>query len=494
MGVADQGRWHGTRRYRAAPRAVLGAGLILILLVPGTAYATTPTTTPSIGPPSIGPSSIGLSIGPPSIGPSSIGPSSTTRPTATTTPAPTTTTTTSPAQLENAAIRVRQQHVVTANHLLPLDLAQGAVSEYTADTQSDTQAVATDQGTQTAAAAALTAATTRLNGDRRTVTADTASLFRTEQALSLDRTRLAAIAMGMYTGALTNPQPANVQLLEEEQDRIIDTAEVEVVAGDVDSHLHGDLAAARTATTRRDRAAAVVDTDDRTRAADQVQAFQAAARTADAQAVLVSDDRRLAQADKSLDAAESSLTAALASITGPSGAQPGKLSLRGGSALTSQQLVAWFTAQGYVDLTAAPIEDLAAWYIQSGAQEGVRGDVAFAQAVLETGGFSSPDAVDLSNFAGIGHCDTCAVGWGFPSPHLGVLGHVQLLRIFADKGPGPPHAPPPVLPALTPAAVGVAGCCATVESLTGVWATDPTYGQQILSIYGSMLDFALAPQ
>jgi flagellum-specific peptidoglycan hydrolase FlgJ len=36
-----------------------------------------------------------------------------------------------------------------------------------------------------------------------------------------------------------------------------------------------------------------------------------------------------------------------------------------------------------------------------------------------------------------------------------------------------------------------AGCCPSVESLTGVWATDPTYGRQILSIYQSILDFAL---
>jgi len=178
--------------------------------------------------------------------------------------------------------------------------------------------------------------------------------------------------------------------------------------------------------------------------------------------------------------------------SGPAAVPPGQVSILGGAALTTTQLVGWFNSRGYVDFTSAPIEQLAAWYMRDGAEVGVRGDVAFAQAVLETGGFGSPDAVSLSNFAGIGHCDTCASGWTFPSPEGGVLGQVQLLRIFADSHPPPQGAPAPVLPSLTPAKEISAGCCSTVESLTGVWATDPTYGQQILAIYGDMLGYALS--
>jgi hypothetical protein len=169
------------------------------------------------------------------------------------------------------------------------------------------------------------------------------------------------------------------------------------------------------------------------------------------------------------------------------------LSLLGGSALTASELAAWFNWEGYADLTSAPIDKLAGWYISYGQKMGVRGDVAFAQAVLETGGFASPDAVDINNFAGIGHCDTCASGFSFPSPEKGVLGHVQLLRIFATTAAPPPHAPPPVLDLLTPAQQPRAGCCSTVQSLTGVWATDPTYGAQILGIYQQMLDYAIDP-
>jgi hypothetical protein len=118
----------------------------------------------------------------------------------------------------------------------------------------------------------------------------------------------------------------------------------------------------------------------------------------------------------------------------------------------------------------------------------VRGDVAFAQAILETGGFSSPDAVNLNNYAGIGHCDTCSTGWAFPSPRGGVDGQLQLLQIFAGGTPPDPIAP--VLAALVPSKESSLGCCSTWEALTGVWATDPTYGSQILSIYQQMLQFA----
>jgi hypothetical protein len=65
------------------------------------------------------------------------------------------------------------------------------------------------------------------------------------------------------------------------------------------------------------------------------------------------------------------------------------------------------------------VEDFARWFIEEGQAEGIRGDIAFAQAVLETGGFANNDSVLANNFSGIGHCDTCESGWRFPSPQMG---------------------------------------------------------------------------
>lgn len=391
-----------------------------------------------------------------------------------------------------AGLRAQQDMVVTRNHQGAIDLARLAVSETAATVAGDQAAVASDQADQERAAGALVAATVRLSVDHAALVAAIAHRRQADATVAADRTRLRAIAIGMYTGALTNPQPASLRELEAEQQQVIDAAEVGLVARVVDADLHSDLAADRQAVASERAAAGRVVADRSQLAAATRTEEEAAARTTRDRAALASDSGRLAAADRQLATAEAQLAVALRAVAGPPSAPSGQLSLLGGPALDAAQMVAWYQAQGYVDLTTAPIAQLAAWYLQAGTYEGVRGDVAFAQAVLETGGFSSPDAVDFSNFAGIGHCDTCATGWRFPSPAGGVLGQVQLLRIFAAAGPPPRGAPRPVLPVLTAAKQMRAGCCATVESLTGVWATDPTYGSQILAIYASMLEGALS--
>ena len=40
--------------------------------------------------------------------------------------------------------------------------------------------------------------------------------------------------------------------------------------------------------------------------------------------------------------------------------------------------------------------------------------------------------------------------------------------------------------------LGVKGCCPTWYSLTGTWATAPTYGPVILGLYQQVLDHAAA--
>ena len=63
----------------------------------------------------------------------------------------------------------------------------------------------------------------------------------------------------------------------------------------------------------------------------------------------------------------------------------------------------------------------------------MRGDVAFAQSILETGGFANPgSAATDNNFAGIGWCDSCKHGFNFPDAQTGVRAQLQLLRIYVD--------------------------------------------------------------
>jgi hypothetical protein len=165
----------------------------------------------------------------------------------------------------------------------------------------------------------------------------------------------------------------------------------------------------------------------------------------------------------------------------------------GPSRLTADDLVA------YVDSLrlnpaphlTVPMRTLAEMYISEGSAEGIRGDVAFAQSVLETGAFTFPghgllDPVD-NNFAGIDACDSCKHGDRFASALDGVRAQIQLLRVYAD----------PTLNSITDFAHPVAllheprlrstGFAQTWYALGGRWATGPNYGFHIYDIYLQMV-------
>jgi hypothetical protein len=129
------------------------------------------------------------------------------------------------------------------------------------------------------------------------------------------------------------------------------------------------------------------------------------------------------------------------------------------------------------------------FYISEGNAEGVRGDVAFAQAMVETGAFTSP-LTRHNNYAGIGACDSCATGFDFADPQLGVRAQMQLLHAYADKSLSLVDLANPAVGA-NPDHLSVRGCCSTWNKLTGTWATDPNYGPKIMTVYLSMLQYAL---
>ena len=388
-------------------------------------------------------------------------------------------------------VQAAQDQVITANHRPIIGMATFAVDAYTTDVTATQNAIAVDHQTAAGATLVMQAADRRLVVDQADLGTARVAEYLADRAVAADQDQLQALAIGAYTGESANPIAQTFSSPSEAQSALFAYNEVSIVADDVEYQFHHDLGVETAAVHHREAEFRLV-TDDRNTAAAAVRDAQAAAaRIGTDTASLNSYEGQLSVARYRLAVAQSDLQAALAAVANPSSVPVGQVSLLGGSALSAGQLVAWYNSQGYVDLTGASINQLASWYIQSGQETGVRGDVAFAQAVLETGGFSSDDAVTLSNFAGIGHCDTCAAGWAFPSPQGGVLGQVQLLYIFADKGPSVSGAPAPVLPQLTVANQFEAGCCDTISSLTGVWATDPTYGTQITSIYSSILSFTL---
>jgi hypothetical protein len=371
-----------------------------------------------------------------------------------------------------------------------IELAQLAVDNAQSALSKDHAVLAGDQKTAAEASSAESAAAAAVNSEQSDLGRAASGEAFAQARLSADRTRLQSFALALYVGNPTGVLPTTLHGLEQNQEAVFDQDEGELVGEFVITNLHTDRSAADSAARLHRQLIKMVAGDQGKLALSQHKAASAALVVATDQRRLTSDEGELATDQNQLNKANASLTAALANIPGPLPAATGGITLMGPSTLSPNQLAGWFSAQRYVDLTNTAISQLAAWYVQAGNALGIRGDVAFAQAVLETGGFSSPDAVGLNNYAGIGHCDSCAAGWQFPSPQDGVIGHLQLLRVFAGGGAPPKGAPAPVLPSLVSSQIGESGCCATWESLTGVWATDPTYGIKILTMYLQMLNFA----
>ena len=126
--------------------------------------------------------------------------------------------------------------------------------------------------------------------------------------------------------------------------------------------------------------------------------------------------------------------------------EAGTITVMGDSELTGEQITAWFEARGvHYQLSGdTTIGELADLFVEEGAAEHVRGDIAFAQAILETGSFGH--ATD-NNYGGIGACDSCNGEIAFPTPRDGVRGQIQMLKNYADPESraanlaNPPSAP-----------------------------------------------------
>ncbi len=127
-------------------------------------------------------------------------------------------------------------------------------------------------------------------------------------------------------------------------------------------------------------------------------------------------ETRVSDLRKSIDDARTQIAVSLAGIHDFETAATSATSpILGPSQLTAKQMADYIVAQHYSPRITVPIAVLAEFYLDEGARTGVRGDVAFAQSILETGGFANPgSAATDNNFAGIGWCDSCAHGFDFP--------------------------------------------------------------------------------
>jgi hypothetical protein len=177
---------------------------------------------------------------------------------------------------------------------------------------------------------------------------------------------------------------------------------------------------------------------------------------------------------------------------------PGSLSVQGPSSVTAAQITAWFNGRtphpSGTYAASVPIQTLAQLFVEEGAAEGIRGDVAFVQSVLETGWFRFPGSVPASynNFAGIGATGPGGVPAQFPDARTGVRAQIQHLKAYADATATSCTVPPLANPCVDPRfdLVTPKGKASTWNQMgNGNWATSTTYAQKILSLFAEMLAF-----
>lgn len=131
------------------------------------------------------------------------------------------------------------------------------------------------------------------------------------------------------------------------------------------------------------------------------------------------------------------------------------------------------------------------YYILEGKNEGVRGDIAFAQSCLETGNFTfSGSAVSLNqnNFAGIGVTKNGMKGNSWDTPQLGIRAQIQHLKAYASDERLLGECIDPRFYYVKRNSAPYAEWLGIQENPNGGgWAAGKNYGQKILDILAKII-------
>jgi uncharacterized protein YlxW (UPF0749 family) len=168
--------------------------------------------------------------------------------------------------------------------------------------------------------------------------------------------------------------------------------------------------------------------------------------------------------------------------------------IMGPTVLNADEMAAWLrSTSSSVRLSGGmTLELVAQMYVDEGTAENVRGDVAFAQAYIETGGFSAGGSEN--NFSGLGACDGCGGQNRFPTALDGIRAQIQLLKAYAGGGaltnPASPYWWGGDAMAATQKyeSFGGTGSAPTWRQMGGgKWASDGGYSGKVLGTYDKMI-------
>ena len=155
---------------------------------------------------------------------------------------------------------------------------------------------------------------------------------------------------------------------------------------------------------------------------------------------------------------------------------------------TQQQCVKYLLRNNPRPNLKVSAEEIVAYYYEEGRREGIRPDVAFCQALKETGFFRyGGDVVpEQNNYCGLGTTGGGVRGEYFSTPQLGVRAHIQhLLAYSSTRRPTMPVVDPRY--GIVRQAYG-SRTLGTWQDLNGRWAVPGRYyGQEILSMFRDIL-------
>lgn len=167
-------------------------------------------------------------------------------------------------------------------------------------------------------------------------------------------------------------------------------------------------------------------------------------------------------------------------------------------AATASQLQAQTAINGEAQVDAATMTafvrrhnpdfnpEIASAFIEVGARYGIRGDIALCQAILETGWFRYEGGTkvtpDMHNYCGLGVTSLGVKGCSFSSVEEGVSAMFQHLYAYCCTDPLP-EGENEIDPRFR---LVSRGCATTWESLSGRWAMNPVYGDNILKLYAQL--------
>lgn len=169
--------------------------------------------------------------------------------------------------------------------------------------------------------------------------------------------------------------------------------------------------------------------------------------------------------------------------------EPPDITIFGVPLATKEQCVKHLVRRNPFPLLTVSPETLVDYFYQEAMNEGIRPDIAFAQALHETGYFRyGGDVIPIqNNYSGLGTTGGGVKGAWFPTAQIGVRAQIQHLLAYASQRT-------PKLEVVDPRyelvkTTGNFGKANTWTDLNGKWAVPgKTYGQMVLTIHQKILE------